>query len=235
MKTFVRALLPIAMIAFIGCSDEPEKSPSSTLPAVAGGDMRPISDTASPSGIPGPTGGASGAAGARDMRPTSKGLGANGKDSLRPTPPVDPNMKIPPPPDIPIPSYTPTGWKTFDNTFSSLTTAVDGAIRDPYSDQTAAFAEFVKMVDAMAADKSKSSPELNQLRKDYKQLVHETYNMYAKEIQFSDRIQMFRGVIDYLSSIMDRGVGPYDGQLHRIGYMTTMIDYWATTLRNQGK
>jgi len=198
--------------------------------------LTPTVDKGTNPGIPGPGGNAGGGeAGTRDMTPTSKGIGANGKDSLRPTPPVDPNMKIPPPPDVPVPSYTPTGWKSFDNTFAALTTCVDAQIKDPYSNQSKAFAEFVKMVDAMAADKSKSSEELNQLRKDYKQLVHETYAMYVKEIQFSDRIQMFRGIVDYLSSIQDRGVGPHEGQLHRIGYMTMMIDYWATTLRNQGK
>ncbi len=115
-----------------------------------------------------------------------------------------------------------------------MTDFVDASVADPYSNQTEAFAKFVKMVDAMAADRSKSSPELDQLRRDFKQLVHETFNMYKKEVQYSDRMQMLRGMVDYISSVMDRGVGPQQGQLERLGYMVALIDYWSTTLRLKG-
>lgn len=253
MKMLVRTLVPLALIAFAACGEEPGKAPQPNLPAnAAGGVNQPVSSNA---GVPGPFGGGgdggaqqvqsvgpdgsvSDQGGSRpsapDPAPTRKMIGANGVDSTRPTPPVDPNQKIPPPPNNPKPAYSPTGWTSFDNCYAALTDFVDASVADPYSNQTAAFGKFVKMVDIMQADRSKSGTELDQLRKDFKQLVHETYNMYRKEVQYSDRMQMLRGIVDYMSSVMDRGVGPHGGQLERIGYMVTLIDYWSTVLRLKG-
>lgn len=251
MNTLVRMLLPLALLTLVACGEEPDKAPPQDPSAMAGGGVN--QQASNNPAVPGPFGGGGAPQNVQsvnadgsvadpsarrpaslDPAPTRKMIGANGKDSTRPTPPVDPNQKIPPPPNNPKPSYSPTGWTSFDNCYAAMTEFVDASVADPYSNQTEAFARFVKMVDAMAADRSKSGPELDQLRRDYKQLVHETFNMYKKEVQYSDRMQMLRGIVDYISSVMDRGVGPQTGQLERLAYMVALIDYWSTTLRLKG-